>query len=65
MKIGVFTEGNWFGKVIGNLDKSLERKIKSLLKNLLNMMLWELLKPNVKLQQLCKKAHIGIFKTIL
>ena len=29
MKIGVFTEGNWFGKVIGNLDKSLERIIRT------------------------------------
>ena len=29
MKIGAFTEGNWFGKVIGNSDKSLERIIRT------------------------------------
>ena len=29
MKVGVFTEGNWFGKVIGNSDDWIEKNIRT------------------------------------
>ena len=33
MKVGVFTEGNWFGKVIGN-DEWIEKNLRTVFKKL-------------------------------